>query len=106
MVTTRTGIEIRALPPRPRRPARSPVRARVVSGVPINVGTAVYFDDEKSAEPPFHETNLGLLLIALAFGLSIVICHYQVNDEVAPVPAPGWKFRPFGGGLRWIFPDS
>lgn len=108
MVTTRTGAEVHALPTRPRRPARSPPRTRisVVSGVPINVGTAVYFDDEKSAEPPFHETNLGLLLIALALGLSIVICHYQVSDEVTSIHAPGWKFRPFGGGLSWIFPDS
>ena len=89
---------------------RSPERARVrvVDGVPVNVGTPVYLDIDKDDWPPFHETNLGLLVIALVFALSILICHYQTNDMVTsvPAPAPGWKFRPFGSGLSWIFPDS
>ena len=106
MVTTRTGVEIRAPPSRPRRPAHSPVRARIVDGVPVKVGTPVYLDLNKDDWPPFHETNLGLLLIALVFGLSILICHHQTRDEVTSIPAPTWKWRPFGGGLSWVLPGS
>ena len=110
MVTTRTGAEVRAPLPRLRRPVSSPERARVraVNGVPANVATPVYLPNDANdlmLEPPFHETNLGLLVIALAFGLSILICHHQTRDEVTSIPAPAWKFRPFGGGLNWMFPE-
>jgi hypothetical protein len=106
MVTTRSGVL--AQPFARHRPARSPVKARLVAvkGVPVGVLARVSDDDKQPAG-----AMPTLLLIFLAIGMSIVICQYEVNQGpvAALPPPPRWKWSPLGTLLslaEWLLEEN